>query len=213
MRKALLVLLPGILLGGCFESDGEEGVSGFINNGPGNDAPFIIGDPDSAVMINEWYEFEPRAEDPDGDSLTFEIQNRPEWTIFDPLTGRLYGQPTIGNLGTYENIVLSVSDGEKIDELRFSVTVTDTALGSVSLDWLAPTENEDGTALTDLAGFKLYYGKDSEMYSNEIVIPSAGTTNYVVDNLLPDTYYFAATAFNTAGVESSLSSETVRVVN
>lgn len=213
MRKALTVLLPAIILGGCLASEEDGEVSGFITNNPGNDAPIIIGSPDSAVMINDLYEFEPKAQDPDGDSLTFQIQNKPVWANFDSVTGRLYGQPTLGNIGTYSNITVTVTDGEKTDTLTFSVTVTDTALGSVSLGWQPPTQNEDGTALTDLAGYKLYYGKDSGVYDNEIVIGSAGTTNYVVDNLLPDTYYFAATAYNIAGVESSLSAEAVRTVN
>lgn len=213
MRKALLVLLPGVLLGGCLTSEGDDEVSGFITNQPGNDAPIIVGSPDPAVMINEMYEFEPQAQDPDGDPLTFQIQNKPVWANFDSVTGRLYGQPTLGNIGTYGNISVSVTDGYKTDSVNFSVTVTDTALGSVSLEWQAPTENDDGSALTDLAGYKLYYGKDSGTYNNEIIITNPGMTNYVVDNLLPDTYYFSATAFNAAGVESGFAAETVRVVN
>lgn len=213
MRKALISVLPGILLGGCLASEGDGEVSGFITNNPGNDAPIIVGSPDAAVMVNDVYEFEPRAQDPDGDALTFEIQNKPVWATFDSVTGRLFGQPTLGNIGTYNNITVTVTDGEKDDDLTFSVTVTDSALGSVSLDWQPPTQNEDGTALTDLAGYKLYYGKNSGTYQNEVVIDNPGTTSYVVDNLLPDTYYFAATAFNNAGVESSFSAEAVRTVN
>ncbi len=213
MQKALIVLLPGILLAGCFDTENDEGLSGFITNHPGNDAPIIIGSPDSAVMINDMYEFEPQAQDPDGDPLSFQIQNKPDWTIFDSVNGRLYGQPTIADIGTYSNIAVTVTDGDKNDTLTFSVTVTDTALGSVSLNWQPPTQNEDGTTLTDLAGYKIYYGKNSGAYQNEVVITNPGTTGFVVDNLLPDTYYFAATAFNATGVESSFSAEAVRTVN
>ena len=40
----------------------------------------------------------------------------------------------------------------------FSITVTQVGLGSMSLSWTPPTQNTDGSALTDLAGYKLYYG-------------------------------------------------------
>lgn len=213
MRRALIVLLPSILLGGCLASEDDEGISGFITNNPGNDAPILTGSPDTAVMINELYEFEPRAQDPDGDPLTFQIQNKPVWANFDSGDGRLYGQPTLGNIGTYENIIVSVTDGEKTDTLAFSVTVTDMALGSVALDWQPPTENEDGTPLTDLAGYKIYYGKDSGLYSNEIIIDDPGVTTHLVSNLLPDTYYFSATAYNSTGIESSFSGEAIKIVN
>lgn len=213
MPKAPILLLSSILLGGCLASEGEKDVNGLLTDNPGNDAPVLTGNPDTAVMINDMYEFEPRAQDPDGDPLTFQIENKPVWANFDSATGRIYGQPTLGNLGTYDNIAVIVTDGEKSDTLVFSVTVTDVALGSVSLDWQPPTANEDGSALTDLAGYKLYYGNDSGTYDHEIVISNPGATSYVVDNLMPDTYYFAATAFNAAGVESSFSDEAVRTVN
>lgn len=214
MRKALFILLPGLILGGCLTSGSSgDDTSGFYTNTAGNDAPILTGNPDSAVMINDMYEFEPAAQDPDGDPLTFQIENKPVWAFFDSETGRLFGQPTMGNIGTYANIRVTVTDGEKSDELTFAVTVTDTALGSVSLDWQAPTQNEDGTPLTDLAGYKIYYGKASGAYDNEVNINNPGQTTHVVDNLLPDTYFFTATAYNAAGIESDFSGETIRTIN
>lgn len=217
MRKLpiLILLVQCFILGGCLTSGGSgDDASGFLPDTPGNDAPIINGNPDTAVMINQLYEFEPTVQDPDGDTLTFDIENKPDWAIFESAVGRLWGQPTLGDVGTYENIVVTVTDGEKSDALpAFSVTVTDTALGSVSLSWQPPTENEDGTPVTDLSGYKIYYGKSSGLYDNEVDIGDPDMTNYVVDNLLPDTYYFAATAYNESGVESSYSGEAVRSVN
>jgi hypothetical protein len=160
------------------------------------------------------YEFEPNAADADGDSLSFQVTNKPNWASFDASTGRLSGQPTLDNVGTYGDIVISVSDGIASSSLRaFSVTVSQTALGNVTLSWAAPTQNSDGSALMDLAGYKIYYGKSSGIYDHEIRIDSPSVTTYVVDNLVPDTYYFAATSFNTSGVESEFSGEAVRTVN
>ena len=95
----------------------------------------------------------------------------------------------------------------------FSVDVVQTALGSVTLSWTAPEQNEDGSALTDLSGYKIYYGDSSREYDSEVQIDSVGQTTHVIDNLVPGTYYFAATAFNAAGVESDFSGEAVRQVN
>jgi hypothetical protein len=51
------------------------------------------------------YEFEPNAADADGDSLSFQVTNKPNWASFDASTGRLSGQPTLENVGTYGDIV------------------------------------------------------------------------------------------------------------
>ncbi len=171
MRKTLIVLLAGSVLGGCLSGEG----GGFIRDDKnaddtsGNNSPTISGNPPPAVLVNEMYDFTPNAFDADGDLLTFTITNKPNWASFDASTGRLSGQPTLGNVGTIGNIVISVSDGMASNSLRaFSVTVSQAALGNVTLNWLAPTQNSDGSALVDLAGYKIYYGRSSQTYDHEI---------------------------------------------
>ena len=95
---------------------------------------------------------------------------------------------------------------------EFSIEVTQAALGSMTLSWTPPTENEDGSALTDLAGYNLYYGEQEGRYTKRVRIDNPGLTRYVVENLLPKTYYVVATAFNTSGVESSNSGVAVKTV-
>ena len=86
--------------------------------------------------------------------------------------------------------------------------------GSVTLTWQPPTENADGSPLRDLSGYNIYVGTSSSAYEyREIRLDNPGLTAYVVENLSPGTYYFAATAFNSSGVESSFSGEVVRIVN
>lgn len=85
--------------------------------------------------------------------------------------------------------------------------------GSVTLAWQPPTENADGSPLTDLSGYTIYVGTEPNSYSfREIRLDNPGLTTYVVDNLGPGTYYFAATAFNSSGVESSFSGEVAKTV-
>jgi hypothetical protein len=81
--------------------------------------------------------------------------------------------------------------------------------GSVSLSWDAPTENTDGTRLTDLAGYNIYYGTAAGDYSNSINVGK--NTTYQVTNLRDGlTYYFAVTAYDISGNESEYSTEVQR---
>ncbi|HEY3784728.1 MAG TPA: fibronectin type III domain-containing protein [Steroidobacteraceae bacterium] len=76
---------------------------------------------------------------------------------------------------------------------------------NVTLSWTAPTQNTDGSALTDLHGFKIYYGTDATQLTNAVALPF-GLATYVIDNLpVGATYYFAVTAVTANGAESALS--------
>lgn len=88
-----------------------------------------------------------------------------------------------------------------------------TASNAVSLNWSPPTENTDGTPLTDLSGYNIHYGTQSGDYTQTIALSNPGLATYVVDDLTPGTYYFSVTAVNSAGTESPLSSEIKAVVN
>ena len=84
--------------------------------------------------------------------------------------------------------------------------------GSVTLSWTAPTTREDGSPLTDLAGFRIRYGRMSEIYDYEITIDNPGTLTYVVEGLKPGAWYFVASAFDSSGLESNFSNEVKIVV-
>jgi hypothetical protein len=77
---------------------------------------------------------------------------------------------------------------------------------SVTLSWAAPTENTDGSALTNLAGFEIYYGNSASSLTQKVSIDSVGLLSYVVPNLNAGTWYFQVVAVNSAGVASGPSS-------
>ncbi len=216
MRIIILALVVGPLLHGCLEATDSIASGGGGNNAggtPGNSAPTIAGNPAWGTKIDEMYEFRPSATDPDGDTLTFDVQNKPDWANFDSLTGRLSGRPTMAQLGDYASIIISVSDGNSKASLQaFSITVSQTALGVITLNWVAPSENTDGSPLMDLAGYKIYVSKNNGYHERVIRIDNSGISTYVVEQLSPATYYFAATAFNSSGIESSFSGEIVRTI-
>jgi hypothetical protein len=179
-----------------------------------NAAPSISGTPPAQVNVNNNYSFTPTASDANGDSLSFSALGLPAWASFDNATGRLSGTPTAADVGVYTGIRITVSDGSATSSLAtFSITVNSVSLGAVTLDWMPPTQNEDGSALVDLAGYKIYWGSSPGNYPNSVTINNPGLSSYVVDNLVPGTYEFVATSFNAAGVESSYSNPATKVVN
>ena len=211
----LILVFSFIALAGCKES--EEASSG-LGSPPGgnspNNPPQISGSPASQVLVGNSYSFTPSASDADGDRLSFSIQNQPGWAQFDPATGRLSGTASQGTEGTYSDIRISVSDGSASASLpQFSIDVTQTAMGAVTLSWTAPVTNQDGTPLTDLSYYTIYYGPESGNYTDSVDVNNTGTTTYVLENLVPDTYYFAVTASNNAGIESGFSDEAVYSLN
>jgi hypothetical protein len=76
---------------------------------------------------------------------------------------------------------------------------------SATLSWSAPTENTNGSALTDLAGYNIYYGTDISALDQHIAIPTTGLTSYQIDDLDVGTYFFAITSYSTDGAESAYS--------
>lgn len=173
---------------------------------PANQTPTISGTPPPTVMHGNAYSFTPSASDADGDTLTFSVANLPDWASFDPSTGRLSGTPSAADVGTYANIAISVDDGSANATLAaFSIEVVGVAMGSATLTWDPPTQNTDGSLLTNLVGYKIHWGTTQGNYTNSVLVENPGLSSYVVDQLTPATWYFAVTAVNSAGLESDYS--------
>jgi PKD repeat protein len=87
-----------------------------------------------------------------------------------------------------------------------SLTVSPGQAASVQLSWSAPTTNADGTPLTDLAGYKVYYGSASQTYGTPIDVGST-TTSTLTGLIGGQRYYFAVKAYDTSKNDSAFSSE------
>jgi hypothetical protein len=202
------ILGAALLLGGCFdELDDDE--SNHLGGGSGsalNQAPTIAGSPPANILEGEFYEFRPSASDPDGDTLEFSIARKPAWAQFDKASGRLWGTPGADDVGSFTNIGISVSDGKaKASLAEFDVSVNQIAAGAATLSWNPPTENADGSSLTDLAGYRIYYGRNRDNLTQTVVLNNPGLTRYVLENLTPARWYFSMTSVNDDGVESARS--------
>lgn len=70
------------------------------------------------------------------------------------------------------------------------------------LEWKAPTLNTDGSALTDLASYRILYGQSLASLAQQLTV--AGTlTAYNVPGLAAGTWYFELVAINSKGVQSA----------
>jgi hypothetical protein len=170
-----------------------------------NRAPLISGSPASTALVGRGYDFRPTASDPDGDALRFTIANKPSWASFDQNTGRLWGTPQAAHAGSWSGIRITVSDGAASVSLPSFAIVVEAPLGSATLTWTPPVRNEDGSALTNLRGFRISYGTSSTSLDWTIEVPNAAITTAVIEDLTPATWYFGVKAYTTDGVESSLS--------
>ena len=190
----------------------------------------IYGTPSTSVLATRYYGFQSWATDTDRKAVTYTIQNKPSWATFNQRYGHLYGIPSAAAVGTYSNIVITASDGVSSASLpAFSITVkpdgtttsggtgtgtgtgtgsgggTTSSSGSVTVNWTPPTENTNGTVLTNLAGYTIDYGTSSSNLSTSVTVSNAGLSSYVIDNLPAGTYYFGVKAYTSSGETSTVS--------
>ena len=170
-----------------------------------NQPPKISGTPVTSAKVNQPYAFQPTAVDPDGDKVTFNVYNKPAWATFDTSTGKLAGTPSSSSTGTFSNVTIVASDGASSSQLGpFDITVASTAAtGSATLSWQPPTENTDGSPLTNLAGYVIRYGTKVDALALEVRISNPGITTSMIEGLTPATWYFTVSAYTSAGVESA----------
>ena len=151
-----------------------------------NRPPTISGTPTTSAVVGTAYSFQPTASDPDGDALTFSILNRPSWASFNTTTGRLSGTPAARDVGGFSGIVITVGDGLLRTSLpSFAISVADASTGTATVSWTAPTRNTDGSALTNLAGYRIFYGTSRNSLDQSVQVSNPGITTFVVEDLPP----------------------------
>ena len=95
---------------------------------------------------------------------------------------------------------VTVGTGTKV------TTPIKTVNGVATLDWMPPTENSDGTLLTNLAGYTVYYGTSPNELSQTVKVSNPGLASYTMTGLTSGTWYFAVTSYSADGVESTRTS-------
>jgi fibronectin type III domain protein/putative Ig domain-containing protein len=210
--------IAGLLLTACGNGVGVSPASSdtatpaTVPSAPAVTPVALTGTPPTSVTAGQNYVFQPTVSAGTG-TVTFQIQGKPTWAAFNASTGALTGTPAVANEGTTTGITITGSNGSSSASIGpFAIAVnapaasppaSPPATGTATLSWTAPTENTDGSPLTNLAGYHIYYGTTSGQWTSTITIASATETSYVVTGLAPGTYYFTIVAFNTDEVDST----------
>jgi len=124
------------------------------------------------------------------------------WSGSQPASGSF----TVGPINATTTYQLSCSGSNGSELGMVTVQVVDKVLR-----WQAPTENVDGTALTDLAGYIIYWGTSSHSYAGSQTINDPSATQWEA-TVSPGTYYFAMTAFDSSNNESGYSNEVRKII-
>jgi len=206
MQRDLLAALLCVLAATAACSNGGSSTEARLTsdlNAAGNKPPVISGSPATSVTVGQSYNFTPSARDPEGRTLSFSIVRKPSWASFSSRTGRLFGTPAAGDMGSHIDIAISVSDGHtKVTLPAFAIMVNGKGNGAATLSWYPPTQNADGSYLSNLAGYRIYFGRSADTLNSAIVLTNPGLTRYMVEGLAAARWYFAMTAFDQNGNES-----------
>ena len=71
--------------------------------------------------------------------------------------------------------------------------------------WNPPTENTDGTSVTPLTGYTVYYGTTEGALTQSVAVSGASTLTYTITGLTTGTWYFAVAADAADGTQSAMS--------
>jgi Fibronectin type III domain/Putative Ig domain len=202
------LLVAASLLTGCGDGVGVSPAAATVASAPGVTSVKLTGTPATSITAGKSYIFQPTVAQ-GGGVVTFQIQGKPTWAAFDVDTGVLTGTPATTNEGRTASITITGTNGSSSSSIGpFTILVNAPppaapATGSALLTWIAPTENTDGSPITGLAGYHIYYGTSASELTSTVTVTGPAETSYIVGGLAPGTYYFAVVAYNTAGIDSA----------
>ncbi len=146
-------------------------------------APSISGTPAAAVAAGSGYSFTPVASGPNGHALTFSILNAPSWASFIASTGQLSGTPPAADVGTYSDILITVSDGHASASLpAFSIQVTAPVLNTQAQNLLNYLKGLKGKSI--LSGQYANYNVAGMMDQVPLIANGTGQTPAILGTFL-----------------------------
>jgi hypothetical protein len=183
VRNAVLCTLATLTLAACGSEDGSSG-SAATSAATGSDSVASLVSPTSGTIDRSSEVTTPaNAATAAAGTQTATVSNSGSTTTTPPATTTPASGSTVA-----------------------STTPVKSTTGVATLDWLPPTENSDGTALTNLAGYTVYYGTSPDSLTQSVKVSNPGLTAYTVTNLPSGTWYFAVTSYSASGVESNRTS-------
>jgi hypothetical protein len=162
------------------------------------------------AVVNEYFSFLATVKSVDGKAVDVSVENLPAWasawTHYDGQTSWVvvYGTPTVQDIGVHWPTYIVASNGSLTTEKSAQIPVAVAPGDSWTVSSLAPTQNDDGSPLLDLAGYRYYVWSPN---SDAPVITDAGLSGLPlrVSGMAPGLWKVALTAYNSARRESRLS--------
>lgn len=123
-----------------------------------------------------------------------------------------FSDNAVTNGTTYYYVVTALDTGGNESPFSGEVVATPSAPdmpppSSVVLTWDPPSGNEDGSPVTDLAGYRVYHGTEPGVYSS--VTDVGAQLQHIFESIPAGSNFFAVSAYDAAGNESALSNELV----
>jgi hypothetical protein len=106
---------------------------------------------------------------------------------------------------TKYTLACSGAGGTASQSVTVSVSAPAPTDGSATLSWIAPKTNTNGTPVTPLTGYTIYYGTSESALTQSVVISGASTKTYEITGLTSGTWYFAIAADASDGTQSPMS--------
>jgi major membrane immunogen (membrane-anchored lipoprotein) len=104
-------------------------------------------------------------------------------------------------------LLSACGDSDSTSSTTTTASQTIAQTDRISLAWTPPTTRSDGSFLEagELAGYRIYMGTKSNNLAPLVDLSDDSITQYTVSDLPSGNYYFAISAFDTDGLESSYS--------
>jgi hypothetical protein len=121
-----------------------------------------------------------------------------------PCTNEFWGDPSPGTGKRCEVVDSLVVDTTTAITPTTTTTTIAGATGTATLVWQKPSQNTDGSALVDLAGYIVKYGTDPASLSQTVTLTDPAATRHTLQSLGRGTWYFTVASLTSTGVESDL---------
>jgi hypothetical protein len=115
-------------------------------------------------------------------------------------------QRTVGRCGTLLSAAFLLGLSGCHSASNTATTASSDGNGVAKVSWIAPTQNTDGSKITDLAGYMIYYGPGPDNLNQSVEVTDPRATTYTVTKLKSGTtYYFSIVAFSAGGIRGGAS--------
>lgn len=167
-----------------------------------NRPPTISTISNKSNVLGDFVSIQVYGSDPDGNTLTYSASGLPTGLLISS-SGLISGQ--LSYIGMfYVTITVTDTSGATGSTSFYWDVASPPPLNTAVLSWTPPTQNTDGSPLTDLAGYKIFYSQDPSNITTYTITVYVGVSSAEISNLMNGTWYFAMKSFNSSNVESDI---------